>query len=595
MTSYNTSTSRKWVHTQPTSSNSSSSKNDPVDTIPKLFHTAIRRALEESSLYKARTAWRVGLQGHPDAKAILDGIENGFSILSSAPTSLPDNSAASSNKNLGSAKENPDFITKKIGQELVAGRLLPVRLEWLAHVRTSPLGQVPKQPTGNRLIHHLSAPAGTSINDTIDKDDARAQYGSVDQATAALVERGAARSWMFKIDFKDAFRHVRVRPQDVPQLGMHWDGTTYVDLCLPFGLRSSPHLFVKVAGAALWIALNRLSSESRHVRDALTMVHYLDDFLGIISDRDDAGLAMDVLVRTFTDLGLTVNDGKCVRPTQSVTFLGIELDAVNLIARLPEEKRLATTQLVASYRLQSAATKRQLLSLAGSLFHACKVVPPGRPFMATLLSAAYSVAGMGEAILLSDQRALLDDLHWWSLLLSRWNGRHMLVHQPTTPDLKVQTDASSTIGYGITYNDEWSYGRWDSALQPYAIHVKELLPIVAAAHLWGSRWTGRRVIFVCDNIAVVHALNNGLPRDGVLRRLVRLLMVASLSFSFTYEATHVAGVLNIDADDLSRGNIANFRSRSGHSFRSTPTLLGPELLRLLATAANGPSPTTDQR
>ena len=66
--------------------------------------------------------------------------------------------------------------------------------------------------------------------------------------------------------------------------------------------------------------------------------------------------------------------GKAVDPTNVITFLGVELDSLNMTLRLPRDK-LETLKLeLANFRLQKRASKRQLQSLAGRLSWASGVV-----------------------------------------------------------------------------------------------------------------------------------------------------------------------------------------------------------------------------
>ena len=59
-----------------------------------------------------------------------------------------------------------------------------------------------------------------------------------------------------KLDIKHAFRLCQVHLQDRELLGIHWQGKFYIDLPLPFGLRSSPYLFNRLADAFEWILKN---------------------------------------------------------------------------------------------------------------------------------------------------------------------------------------------------------------------------------------------------------------------------------------------------------------------------------------------------
>ena len=87
-------------------------------------------------------------------------------------------------KNLISASENPDVIDANISKELEAGRLAgPFRTRPFYPFRISPLGVVPKKTPGEfRLIHHLSYPTGSSVNDGISPDHISVSYATIPDA-----------------------------------------------------------------------------------------------------------------------------------------------------------------------------------------------------------------------------------------------------------------------------------------------------------------------------------------------------------------------------------------------------------------------------
>ena len=62
---------------------------------------------------------------------------------------------------------------------------------------------------------------------------------------------------MAKMDIKSAYRNVPVHPKDRRLLGMEWEGATYIDTTLPFGLRSAPLIFSAVADALAWMMQQR--------------------------------------------------------------------------------------------------------------------------------------------------------------------------------------------------------------------------------------------------------------------------------------------------------------------------------------------------
>ena len=71
--------------------------------------------------------------------------------------------------NILSCFDDPDVVDKKLAKELAAHWLTgPYADPPFSIFRVSPLGVVPKKtPNEFRLIHHLSFPHGTSVNDGI--------------------------------------------------------------------------------------------------------------------------------------------------------------------------------------------------------------------------------------------------------------------------------------------------------------------------------------------------------------------------------------------------------------------------------------------
>ena len=57
---------------------------------------------------------------------------------------------------------------------------------------------------------------------------------------------------MAKIDIKAAYRLIPVHPADRWLLGMQFEGAIFMDMVLPFGLRSAPKIFNAVANALEW-------------------------------------------------------------------------------------------------------------------------------------------------------------------------------------------------------------------------------------------------------------------------------------------------------------------------------------------------------
>lgn len=82
------------------------------------------------------------------------------------------------------------------------------------------------------------------------------QYPTIDQAVEHIL-RLKPGALLAKVDIAHAFRNIPVHPDDCHLLGMKWGGKVFIDLALPFSLRSSPRIFTTVADVFEWIMLHR--------------------------------------------------------------------------------------------------------------------------------------------------------------------------------------------------------------------------------------------------------------------------------------------------------------------------------------------------
>ena len=436
------------------------------------------------------------LRNHPDkawVSWLLHSILNGVSIGYKGPHT------PYTARNLSSALQHPDVITSELQKEVAAGRVLgPFADRPFPSLRTSGLGAAAKKQGKWRMILHLSAPYGVSVNDGISKEEFSLHYSSVDDAVKLLHPYGKG-AIMAKVDLKAAVRMVPVRAADWDLLGMFWKGSYYGDTCLPFGLRSTPCLFNHFAEALHWILVTNYQVEA---------IHYLDDFLIVgAAGRDQCAASVWATLSACEHLGVPIAFDKLEGPSTQITFLGILLDSEALTLSLPQEKLAEILLLVQSWLSRRRASKRELLSFIGKLSFAAKVVPAGRLFLRRLIDLSTTVAKLHHHIrITADARA---DVAWWARFLPSWNGVAMFL-DPSWTDadtLNLFTDASGTRGFGAYFDGSWFRGSWlaHQELSQRSIQWQELFAIVAAAHTWGHRLAGRRIRFHCDNQAVVHA------------------------------------------------------------------------------------------
>ena len=152
------------------------------------------------------------------------------------------------------------------------------------------------------------------------------------------------------------------------------------------------------------------------------------------------------------------------------------------------------------------------------------------------------------------------DLLWWNYFLQEWNGT-MLFPKSCPLGAHVYMDASGTFGCGgVVGSSQWIHLQWPASWAEVDISIKELVPVVIAAALWGRSWYRQRICFHVDNMGVVGILQKRSARSPVTHHLLRCLYFYSAFFQFEYNAEHIPGIENIAADALSRNNINLFSS-----------------------------------
>ncbi len=537
------------------STNSNSQSLDPV-SFSAVMHLPLAPPIHHHTIHTPLNAkeFEVLLKSHPRPSMVqflVSGISKGFRIGyhgHASPVRAP---------NLQSAYNDPATIDKALASEISEGRVAgPFCEPPLPTLRCSGLGLVPKSDGTWRLIFHLSAPPGNSVNDYIDSDEYSLRYHTIDHAISILYNLGP-NALMAKADLKNAFRLCPVHPADWPLLGIHWRNQYFIDKCLPFGLRSSPFLFNIMADALQWCLT--------HHHSVTHSFHYLDDFFFAgTSGSNNCMSAFLSFQQLCARLGVPLKPEKLVPPSTNMTFLGIQLNSAIQIASLPLDKLESLLKtlddFLERYKSNIPSTKRDFLSLIGTLSFATKVIPAGRLFLRRLLDHAHSVPDLDTFLKPAEEPAL--DILWWRTFASDWNGTAFFL-EPTwshSPDMRLFTDASSTIGFGIYWCGHWSNHRWSHNNSHRSIQWKEMFAILVACIVWGSQWHRKRVLFHCDNLSVVHLWRSGLSKNPDLMQLARQMFFVAACNNFHITVTHIAGVDNCIADALSRFHMQVFRS-----------------------------------
>ena len=230
-------------------------------------------------------------------------------------------------RNLISASQHPEVVSGNIHKEVQLGSIAgPFSSPPLPDLQCHPIGVVPKKHSVKwRTIYHLSYSL---------------QYVRVDDAIAILRSLGPG-SFMAKTDLKSAFRLMPIHPEDWNLLGIYWQSQYYIDLYLPFGLRSAPFLFNQISDALEWIL--------KHNYGLCHVIHILDDFFLAEKTKFDCLGSFTTLLKVFMSLRVPTVASKTLGPSQVLEFMGVVLDSNRMEARLPEDKLARIQQLLDSF------------------------------------------------------------------------------------------------------------------------------------------------------------------------------------------------------------------------------------------------------
>ena len=188
-------------------------------------------------------------------------------------------------ENHASALQHSGDIDFYIDTEVAHEALLrPFNGPPVAPMHVSPLmTRTKKDSIHRRVIMDMSWPEGASVNEGVDGDwylgeEVHIKLPTVLFMEERLIELGPG-AYMFKTDLARGYRQLRVDPTDWSLLGLQHEGKFYLDVCPPFGLKTSALLMQRTSEAIAYI----------HGCHSYKTRPYLDDLGGGRGGRGDGG------------------------------------------------------------------------------------------------------------------------------------------------------------------------------------------------------------------------------------------------------------------------------------------------------------------
>ena len=353
----------------------------------------------------------------------------------------------SEGKNHASALAHPADIEHYLATELSHQALLgPFAGPPASTCHFSPLMTRPKKGSKfRRVIIDLSWPRGYSINDGISTTEYIDGPLTISLPTHDDMERAVVRAgrgaFLYKTDLSRGYRQLRVDPFDWPYLSFRHGESNFMDICPPFGLRSSAMAMQRVSQAIVHL----------HGRRGYVSRAYIDDFGGVESAECTAHKALAALQSIMNALGVQQAVEKICLPAQVMVWLGIEFDSLAMSMTIPKEKMGEIMQYLGEWGGKLRATRKEIQSLLGLLNFVASVAPPVRLFTNRMLDNLRETPPVG-ATSLSHQFKL--DVKFFQELLPIFNGRKVMGKQVLPYQHQVELDACLS-GCGAVAGDQF--------------------------------------------------------------------------------------------------------------------------------------------
>jgi hypothetical protein len=465
---------------------------------------------------------------------LIDGFRDGFRLRMDRSVEQACHDRLSSKSkfkfNHKSATDKPQIVVDKIVKEVQAKRMIgPFPKPIFRHYIISPLGLVKKKQQGKfRVIHDLSSPfKGVSVNSTIPKEAGAVSYHTVDTAVRLIRNLGPG-CVLIKTDIEHAYKNIPIHPLDIPALGVKWDSDWFWDCTLPMGARSGCAIFEAFSTAIQHIA------ERKGCGD---MCHILDDFLLVVIDDGTSLSKLQIFLDICQQIGVPMVQDK----TESgfcLIFMGIELDSINMQARLPQDKLAKALKLVRTFQSVPKLTVQQLESLVGVLNFACSVVAPGRPFLGRLHQMLRGRPVRIPHLHLRLTRGAKEDLKMWESFLHQFNGVSMfLPNDPVSASSLGLYFHSSDKGLGICFNNQWVSIPWPQEWLSKKPLTRPLLTVLIAVEVFHNVLRDKRVALESSDPDLKKAVNAQSHKDAkvmvILRDLVLRLLRSNIYLTIT--------------------------------------------------------------
>ena len=350
--------------------------------------------------------------------------------------------------------------------------------------------------------------------------------------------------FMAKLDLKDAYYSVSIKPLDRKFLKFVHKGKLYEFCSLPNGLSVGPRKFTKLLKPPLTVLR----------KQGINVGAYIDDILLINQTFDETFKSTNIAASLFVSLGFIIHPEKSVfTPSQKIEYLGFIIDSREMIVYLTEKRKAKVIELCKSVSNMKRPTIRQVAQLIGtftSCFPAVKYGPLHyRDLELGKISALKSNnRNFDKPMTLTHQA--LENIKWWRTHVNTAFKEISL----SNPSITICTDASK-LGWGATVGHNATSGLWSSTEATEHINVLELKAVLFGIVSLLSHSKECHIKILSDNTTTVYCINNmGTLNSSRCNEVTKSIWNWAIDRNIWLTASHIPGILNTEADYESRRN-----------------------------------------
>ncbi|KAK5579988.1 hypothetical protein RB653_009678 [Dictyostelium firmibasis] len=265
-------------------------------------------------------------------------------------------------------------------------------------------------------------------------------------------------------------------------------------------------------------------------------------------------------------LGFKLNLEKSVlEPTQSITFLGLQIDSISMKLLVPKEKKKSIIKDIRNFLKLETCTLRKLAGLKGKLIALKDAVIPFRLY--TRQTNKFHCHSLKLANGNWDQsfpisQDVKKEISNWLTLLNQWNGKEISLFP--SYDYVLTTDASES-GAGATLMKDnkviktWSF-QWSEVQSNMSSNRREMLALLMAFQTLCRKLNNCNLKIQTDNTTTLSYVNRQGGQIQDLSILFEQLWKQCLKKKINLIGEHIPGFFNVKADHLSRLSEMNHKS-----------------------------------